>query len=166
MAAALEMRVEAFKTRDLRVRFSLKSLLLAAVPICAVLAWAGHSLNWIRKRHTVLTSAETDYCTLDYHEGARTAPDGLWLFGEPGVIWLTVPETSVAPVERIRRLFPEAEVYKEFSMSDVAGDHRRPYPYPPLYPQYKPRPKLHQMGIDGKVVTPEELFDLIDATAP
>jgi hypothetical protein len=85
-------------------RFGLRTMLVAVVALSIPLAWVGYSLNWIRQRHEALAARRV----YDFSDSAATtAPGGLWLFGERGVIGiLCSPEDA----ELARRLFPEASI--------------------------------------------------------
>ena len=85
-------------------QFQLRTLLIGMTLLSLPCAWVGYSLNWIRQRHEALASRRV----WDFSGSARTtAPGGLWLFDEPGVIGIfCVPEQT----EFAQRLFPEAAI--------------------------------------------------------
>jgi hypothetical protein len=132
-------------------QFSLRTMFVGVMLLSLPLGWVGYSLNSIRQRHAILTvldsSSDNAYCTQDYHLGTRTALNGLWLFGEAGVIWLIVPESPPAEIDRTRRLFPEAELV----VDDSFGVNRR---YRPLDRRYEPMPNRTTLMIDGKIIEP------------
>ena len=85
-------------------QFSLRTMFVLVFVVSVPLAWVGYSLSWIRQRHEALDAR----LVYDFSDSATTtAPGGLWLFGEQGVIGiLCSPENA----ELARRLFPESSI--------------------------------------------------------
>jgi hypothetical protein len=72
------------------------------------LAWVGYSLHWIRERRQFLSENHTGLqYPRDFLEEEKSAPAGLWLFGEVGWHGIVVKSEDCA---RAKSLFPEAEV--------------------------------------------------------
>lgn len=90
-----------------RYQFSLRMMLVLVTLICILLAWVGHSLNWIRQRHQFLDREHPILITTTNDWSDLSAPSALWVFGEQGV-----PEIECSQREEgnARRLFPEARV--------------------------------------------------------
>ena len=91
--------------------FRLRTLLVVVVPLCAVLAWVGYSLNWIERRRAMLQT--TDFHASGFRHGATIDPPGaLWLLGERGInkLYCDGPPEKIAA---LHRLFPEAEVVEQ-----------------------------------------------------
>jgi hypothetical protein len=83
-------------------QFSLRTMFVLVFVVSVPLAWVGYSLSWIRQRHEALDTRQV----YDFSDSAATtAPGGLWLFGERGVITIFC---STENAEFARRLFPEA----------------------------------------------------------
>lgn len=103
-------------------RFSMRGLLLAAVPLSLGLAWSSYALHWIRVRHECL-ELRMQYVTarapgakpIAYESpligtGVQAiAPGGLWIFGETGYGVLFFGG-SAAEVRWLHELFPEARI--------------------------------------------------------
>lgn len=86
------------------LRFRLRTLLIAVAVLAVPMAWVGHSLRWISERHAALAAGRV----YDFSDSAcTTAPGGLWLFGERGVITIFC---SAEDAEFAGRLFPEAVI--------------------------------------------------------
>ena len=123
------------------LRFSLRALFVVVIAGCC---WLGYQLNWIRQRHEVLSRPEVNSSIFD-PVGTR-APVGLMLLGEQGHYMLGVmlpfdeersrelskygPSVDLDydafltaderdEIERIRNLFPEADV--SFGYSRTPG---------------------------------------------
>jgi hypothetical protein len=93
-------------------RFSLRTLFVLVTVLCI---WLGHSLTWIRQRHTVFHRHHPALRSMS-RNGIRTdhanAPWSIRLLGEPGAVAILLKRgTSAAERERIQQLFPEAEIY-------------------------------------------------------
>lgn len=98
------------------------------VPVFAVLAWVGHSLNWIRERHHFLANAFMVYSEKNvkklgvgqYILEDQDPPFPLWLLGERGIAeFHFFPPNRVREIDEAKRLFPEARV-------DLMGFPRQP----------------------------------------
>ena len=104
--------------------FSLRTLFVVVTVGCV---WLGYSLNWIQRRHAFMTAQEVARGRPGplVHQGERTAPKMLCLFGENGYekveVWLE-GEAGVEDAVRLtandhenirvaRRLFPEADLW-------------------------------------------------------
>jgi hypothetical protein len=86
-------------------QFSLRTMFVLTLVVSIPLAWVGYSLNWIRQRHEALAARRL----YDFSgSAATTAPGGLWLFGERGVI--TIFCSTEENAELARRLFPESRI--------------------------------------------------------
>jgi hypothetical protein len=83
-------------------QFSLRTMFVLVFVVSAPLAWVGCSLSWIRQRHEALDARQVYDSS---GSAATTAPGGLWLFGDRGVITIFC---SAENAELARRLFPEA----------------------------------------------------------
>ena len=93
--------------------FRLRTLFVAAVPLCAALAWFAYSLNWIRQRHEALGPWHYRFNQMMSKQSAPArAPGGLWIFGEDGFAELGWSREAPASREAVERLFPEAKVYE------------------------------------------------------
>ena len=98
-------------------RFSLRTLFVVVTVLCV---WLAYHVNWIRQRHDAMT--KWNVSTEDPFGGPpnRQPPGMLWIFGEPGYFWIDLPfpprdgrrltANEKAEVERVSKLFPEAEV--------------------------------------------------------
>jgi hypothetical protein len=98
-------------------RFGLRSL-FAVITLAAILvAWLSYNLNWIRERR----NAPVFYPTLTTYVVTPSGPTPMTLtchspwplewFGEPGCVTVAIaPSLPESEVERIRKLFPEAEI--------------------------------------------------------
>ena len=103
--------------------FRLRTLFVAVVAL--PIAWAGYSLNWIRERRQFIPKHRR------YGLQEKTAPGGLWLFGESGVVAFTWPSDGDDPsgpwradaerrsIEGMRRLFPETKVDDAFVIDPI-----------------------------------------------
>jgi len=95
-------------------QFRLRTMLIGMALLSVPCAWVGYSLNWIRQRHAALDARRV----WDFSGSARTtAPCGLWLFGEPGVIGILCSPEDYALA---RGLFPEATVSSLESSSQTS----------------------------------------------
>jgi len=79
--------------------------------LCACLGWLGMQIKWKRDRHAAIESGEI----VALYEATRTAPWGLRLVGEPGIVdgYVQDPGDSASRgqrVQEIRSLFPETEL--------------------------------------------------------
>ena len=95
-------------------RFSLRTLFVAMTLLAA---WLGYHFNWIRQRHAALVFEGRAEASMVTPNGPKTviitsqAPWPLNWMGEPGHTALIVGgRTEPEEVERIRKLFPEADV--------------------------------------------------------
>jgi len=87
--------------------FRLRTLLVLIVPLCAVLAWAGHSLNWIRER----TAERHRKSFQEWPQGLSCQPPWqVGVFGEWGVDKIYLDGPTAKDVDRIERLFPESVI--------------------------------------------------------
>ena len=92
--------------------FRLRTLFVLVAVASIPLSWVGYSLNWVRDRKRAL--AETPMfpsggcMTLGWR--TTTAPGWLWLMGETGRDRIETLGAQPAQVERLKRLFPEAQV--------------------------------------------------------
>jgi hypothetical protein len=104
----------------LRPRFTLRAVLVVMTLACL---WCGYSLNWIRQRHVIFKEGLSPRGS--FAEDTLTpAPAFLWLFGEQGVTRIVVDTSLISESERqrVRRLFPEAEI-REVDFSDPDGGY-------------------------------------------
>jgi hypothetical protein len=98
--------------------FRLRTVFVVVVLLSLPLAWVAYSLNWIRERHFVLIHKDGAAMEMkpglwlaDKPNGPNSSPGGLWLFGEKGILMITLyPEEPDAEVDRVKKLFPEADV--------------------------------------------------------
>ncbi len=92
------------------IRFSLQGL-FAVMTIAAI--FLGYHVHWIRERHKVLDSVDSEIYTEAFRYSKR-APGLLWMFGEVGRSWVYVSCETDAEWElqrkRTAQLFPEAEI--------------------------------------------------------
>lgn len=125
-----------------RVRYSLRTLIIATALAGLVFSWVAYQLNWIRQRREIIASPKFRYTVArpSYDDDTRqtiwVSPNAPWqlrMFGETGYTFIsvhiigdvkefplissvgTVTEECLYPeqlreVERVRRLFPEANV--------------------------------------------------------
>ena len=91
-----------------RFQFSLRTLLIVVTLLAIPIAYVGRQLNWISQRHEML-KPEHLVGSVPSRE-PRSAPGGLWLFGETGIKSLHVIEASLDQVDELKRLFPEAGI--------------------------------------------------------
>src|SRR5262245_52766098 len=98
------MNVNSLARRRL-YQFSLRSFLLLVTLVCVGVGyWVHRSKAWIRQRHEAL---ENRLC-YDFSDSAcTTAPGGLWMFGERGVITILCSQENA---EMAGRLFPESVI--------------------------------------------------------
>src|SRR5580658_2410720 len=90
--------------------FRLRTLFVVVAVLAILLgSWIEFLLNWIRERRFALQHSVIPQI-YEGKPGQNYAPAGLWIFGDYGVISLQVRETKPGEIERIQRLFPEAEV--------------------------------------------------------
>jgi hypothetical protein len=96
--------------------FRMVAEFLVAIAAVVFMAWVSYSMNWIRERRRILSDPDVLGWPLPLSANAvnidsvRTAPGGLWLFGERGQVLIGCP--SYWPreeQERARRLFPEVD---------------------------------------------------------
>ena len=113
-----------------RFQFRLRTMFVLVAVLGSLLGWLGVQLKWIHDRDEALSwmfpfrarqiAAETTGVlpplkgSIINHAGSK-APWSLRLFGEPGVGRLEVDRRFLTPnapysLEKLRRLFPEAEV--------------------------------------------------------
>jgi hypothetical protein len=77
------------------------------------MSWVGYQFHWIRQRHDVLAAGGM----ASSGRGDRAAPFPLWLAGEAGVAALNPSaDCPDEDFERIRRLFSEATVTRQFPL--------------------------------------------------
>ena len=89
-------------------RFSLRTLFVVMTLAAIPLGWVGYSLNWIRQRHEILSLVNGP---VEFFGTHRTAPAGLWVFGETGRNAIRLPSTtSVYESAAVKRLYPESVV--------------------------------------------------------
>jgi hypothetical protein len=91
-----------------RFQFRLRTLMIAVTLLCAACAIVGPKLVWIRQRHEMIQPAGG--VGFVPNQEPRSAPSGLWLFGEQGIKSLHVINAPQEQVEEMKRLFPEAEI--------------------------------------------------------
>jgi hypothetical protein len=93
-------------SRSLRLRFSLRTLLVVVTVLCV---WLGYHLNWMRQRRAM---AVEHHATMVFRADETTsAPAGLWMLGESGITLIAYCRSAEEPaLDRARRLFPEAEL--------------------------------------------------------
>jgi hypothetical protein len=98
----------------LRLRFSLRMLLVAIAAIAFPLGWVFHQLDWIRQREAFLDQygAENIKFSTFAGETATKPPWPLGLFGELGYPYITSAKESMAEAQR---LFPEALYVKQWA---------------------------------------------------
>jgi hypothetical protein len=105
-----------------RFRFSLRTLLLAVVGVCA---WLGYYMNWIYERRAMLSQVESPPVQEEVEKNGvnhlvERPPDGpfpwpLRLLGEKPRTLVVIPgkksdQKDQGFAEKISRLFPEASV--------------------------------------------------------
>ena len=95
-------------------RFSLRTLFVV-VTLFGV--WLAIQVKWIRDRREFLKATPETRYVFTVSRGALpwrsqpAAPGLLWLFGEPGVNYLSIEAEAGQPfADEARRLFPEAEI--------------------------------------------------------
>lgn len=94
------------------LRFRLRTLLILIAVASPLLAWSGYSLKWIRGRHQALADTPmfpSAGCMMTDWEPIP-APGWLRLFGETGRDRIDAVDAPPAQIERLTRLFPEAQV--------------------------------------------------------
>lgn len=120
-----------------RTRFSLRTLLLMMAVLCCLAAMVGYEINWIEQRRQFRERPKFSFIESrsDRSDQPR-APQLLWLFGEPGVAFMTMElldedvqcvtqgdrELKAVPkmnVNRAHVLFPEATIYSTDETGDV-----------------------------------------------
>ena len=115
-------------------QISLRALLALIACSSLVFAWIAYELEWKRQRQLVLSQ---------YNHANRgpSAPALLWIFGVHGystvrlkfegykVRTLTLDEEQER--ERVRRLFPEAQVIAGFEVRDITPTSGRYSPFEP-----------------------------------
>jgi hypothetical protein len=111
-----------------RPRFSLKILLLF---VAAVGSFCGYHVNWIRQRHNapvlpaVATAIQGTPCGPREVTCEQGPPWPLGWFGERGYVYLGVDASyGEQEIERIRKLFPEAQV-ESIPSDQIEPEHRR-----------------------------------------
>ena len=106
--------------RHLRPRFSLEALLAVMTSLCL---WCGYSILWIRQRHAAFRDGISPRGALA-EDTAAPARRLLWLLGEGGHTRIVVDTSLISETERdrLRRLFPEAEI-REVDFSDPNGGY-------------------------------------------
>jgi len=72
------------------------------------MGWIAYSLNWIRQRHSVFDRLQVR--AVPPSDWSKTAPAGLWLFGEEGFKELWCRNLAPDDVELVGRLYPESDV--------------------------------------------------------
>jgi hypothetical protein len=92
------------------------AVFLVAIGAVVFMAWVNYSLNWIKERHRILSDPDVLAWPLQLpvnavnDDSTRTAPGGLWLFGEHGQVLMACPGYwPREKQERVRRLFPEVD---------------------------------------------------------
>jgi hypothetical protein len=116
--------------------FSLRTLFVVLTVLAIPLGWLGYQLNWIRRRHDARQSGDL-FTSLDdpfKDEHYFAAPFTLRMFGEVGVERITlVRGGSQQEIERIRRLFPEAQVkaHMETGHAPPTASRTTPFDQPP-----------------------------------
>ncbi len=97
-----------------RLRFTLRTLLVAVTFAGCLMGWAAYQLNWIRERREALSHnwhTSPRYGLGFTFSGNVDAPLTLRVFGEVGAKRIYLPDdTADEEIERIRRLFPECRV--------------------------------------------------------
>jgi hypothetical protein len=102
-------------------RFSLRTLFLV---VTVVGCWLGYYLNWARERHEILSTGTAREAGGLWATGVYTSyplgdlPLVLRLFRERR---LRRVGTSQANLDRVRKLFPEAEVETPWQLKDSAA---------------------------------------------
>jgi hypothetical protein len=101
-------------------QFSLRTMLVTMIVASAVFgSWVHWSREWIRQRQEwrskrqVYELDDGRKFPLKLRSGTTTAPCGLWLFGETGllrVVCYRVNGEELDSAKEARRLFPEAEI--------------------------------------------------------
>ena len=86
-----------FVVSKLRVRFSLRSLLLAMAVLCCLAALVGYETKWMRQRRAFREHSEFSFVesSVDSSDPRQPrAPIFLRLFGEPGMAFMTMEVTE------------------------------------------------------------------------
>jgi hypothetical protein len=96
-------------------QFSLRTMLIGVMLVSIPLAWVGYSLNWIRQRREMIERGRAFRAWPE--TVTRDAPSGLWIFGERGSQILASEPTDM---EKVKHLFPEADVFKNPYPSEAA----------------------------------------------
>ena len=91
-----------------RFQFSLRTLLIAVGLLSVACAIVGPKLVWISQRQGMIRPAGA--VGFVPNREPRSAPGGLWLFGEQGMKSLHVINAPQDQVDEMKRLFPEAEI--------------------------------------------------------
>lgn len=124
----------------LRLRFSLRTLLLLTAVFCGFGAAVAYPLNWIRQREAFRRNPGYTFVDAGLLRGVgdASAPQALRWFGESGVAFITmevrdqdfdasspVQTLKKEPLQRLLRahaLFPEAAIYATDEAGDVVED--------------------------------------------
>lgn len=98
----------------MKLRFSLKSLLIIVALIAIACGWAVKSRTWISQRHAILKQSFVygDQVVRPLF-AEPIAPGGLWVFGERGQHTLRVSTdlASKSQIIELRNLFPESTIW-------------------------------------------------------
>src|SRR5689334_18291305 len=87
-------------------QFSLRTMFVVVAAAAVPLAWVGYSMNWIRQRQQfILKESIPGYVDPRDLLNEKSAPAGLWMFGEVGRYGIVVKSKDY---NRARSLFPEA----------------------------------------------------------
>lgn len=119
----------------LRIRYSLRTLVIATALAGLVFSWVAYQLNWIRQRQEIIASPRYRCSTGPFFLWDRpAAPWQIRIFGEEGYLQIIVPQIGnsedrfgselaiqiddprLYPEERqemlrVSELFPEAHIY-------------------------------------------------------
>src|SRR5262245_56079232 len=106
-------------------RFTLRALFVVVTAICCALGVIVYDIHWIRDRHQACRKYGVSLTGFGHGE-QPFAPSGLWLFGEQGIRHVAIVvewECTEAVdngrravssqhklIQRMRQLFPEAEI--------------------------------------------------------
>jgi len=100
-----------------RLRWSLRTMFVLVLLLAIPLGWITVQLKWIRDRHEALrglTESQRafilDWSSSFVHEPDDALPWSLRLFGESSVRQIFLQNGQESQLDRLRSLFPEAEV--------------------------------------------------------